>query len=55
MATRCIIGKKEKDGAVKCIHCNFDGYLDGVGRLLNDYYKRPERGFGCDVKVVWCG
>lgn len=43
MATSCIIGKKEKDGKVKCICCHFDGYLDSVGRLLNDYYRKSER------------
>lgn len=39
MSTRCLIGKKEKDGKIKAIYCHFDGYHEYVGKILKDYYK----------------
>lgn len=38
MSTRCYIGKLEKDGRVKAIYCHHDGYPEGVGKTLKDFY-----------------
>lgn len=38
MGTRCYIGKLEKDGSIKAIYCHHDGYVDGVGKTLKDFY-----------------
>lgn len=38
MGTRCYIGKLEKDGGVRAIYCHYDGYVDGVGKTLKDFY-----------------
>lgn len=39
MSTRCLIGKVEKNGKIRAIYCHHDGYLDGVGQTLVDYYN----------------
>lgn len=38
MSTRSMIGKMAPDGSVEAIYCHFDGYPEGVGRTLIDYY-----------------
>lgn len=38
MATRSAIGIKHGN-RVKAIYCHYDGYLEYVGRILNDYYQ----------------
>lgn len=40
MATRSYIGTVE-DNKVKYIYCHFDGYLEGVGRILAKNYNTP--------------
>jgi hypothetical protein len=42
MSTRSAIGLKLADGKVKAIYCHWDGYLDGVGKILCNYYKDEE-------------
>lgn len=32
----------KNDGSIESIYCHFDGYLEGVGRKLNDYYSDYE-------------
>ena len=39
MSTRGRIGVIKKDGSVESIYCHFDGYLEGVGKMLNDNYQ----------------
>lgn len=39
MSTRSYIGKKLEDGRVRCIYCHSDGYPEGVGQILQDYYN----------------
>ena len=39
MSTRCYIGTVMPDQTVKAIYCHSDGYPDGVGRILNEYYQ----------------
>ena len=41
MATRSFICKLLPDHSVIGIYCHFDGYPDGVGERLNEYYKNP--------------
>jgi hypothetical protein len=38
MATRSAIGFLEYDGSVTGIYCHWDGYLEGVGATLTQYY-----------------
>lgn len=38
MATRSAIGFLEYDGSVTGIYCHWDGYLEGVGATLAQYY-----------------
>lgn len=39
MSTRSVIGKLNKDGSVKTIYCHHDGYPEGVGAMLANYYE----------------
>lgn len=39
MSTHSRIGMENPDGSVTSIYCNFDGYLNGVGRMLQLHYK----------------
>ena len=43
MATRARIGKRLTDGAVVSIYSHWDGYLEGVGDLLVNYYNTEEK------------
>ena len=38
MSTRCLIGKVETNGKIRAIYCQHDGYPDGVGQTLVDFY-----------------
>ena len=38
MSTRSAIGIKHGD-RIKAVYCHYDGYLEYVGRILNDYYQ----------------
>lgn len=43
MGTRSRIGMLKKDGSVESIYCHYDGYLEGVGRILADHYRTEEK------------
>ena len=38
MSTRSYIAKKQPDETFKAVYCHFDGYPDGVGRVLVDSF-----------------
>lgn len=38
MATRSRIGIDNPDGTITSIYCHFDGYPEGVGRVLAEHY-----------------
>jgi hypothetical protein len=42
MSTRSYIGTLKEDKQVFFVYCHFDGYPTGVGRILREYYDRPE-------------
>ena len=39
MATRSTIAKLDKNGIIKAVYCHSDGYLEHVGKVLNEHYK----------------
>lgn len=39
MTTKAAIGIENEDGTVLGIYCNYDGYLEGVGTILNKHYQ----------------
>lgn len=41
MGTPCMIGKRNQDGTITAIYCNFDGYPTGVGLTLAAHYTDP--------------
>ena len=43
MSTRSMIGMEMPDKTIKAIYCHFDGYLHGVGKVLNDHYTDPDK------------
>jgi len=43
MSTRSYIAKELPNGKYKTIYCHFDGYIDGVGVLLNDIYNTEKQ------------
>lgn len=43
MSTRSTIGVIQPNGSVIGVYCHFDGYLDGVGKTLNKYYRDPAK------------
>ena len=43
MGTRSRIGILRKDGSIESIYCNWDGYLEHVGNLLNNNYSNPKK------------
>lgn len=42
MSTRCAIVELTTTGA-RGIYCHHDGYLDGVGSVLNEHYQDPAK------------
>ena len=42
MATRSNIAIENQDGSVSAIYCHFDGYIDGVGKILQENYNTRE-------------
>ena len=45
MSTRCLIGilkKDEKEKYVDYIYCHHDGYIEYVGKILNDNYNNKD-------------
>jgi len=43
MATRSYIGVRNLDSSVDYIYCHFDGYPDGVGAILTEFYTNNNR------------
>jgi hypothetical protein len=43
MATRSYIGVRNTDASVDYIYCHFDGYPDGVGATLTEFYTNSNR------------
>ena len=43
MSTRSNIGIINVDGSLEVIYCHFDGYLEGVGRVLLENYNTEEK------------
>lgn len=43
MSTHCGIGIKRKNGAVDATYCHFDGYLDGVGENLKNFFRDADK------------
>lgn len=43
MSTRTAIFKEQHDGTFQGIYCQSDGYIEGVGAMLHDYYQDPEK------------
>ena len=48
MSTRCLIGRKVDSNKVEYIYCHHDGYLDGVGETLNNYYTTKDNIVRCN-------
>ncbi len=43
MATRSLIGIENNDGTITHIYCHFDGYVEGVGKVLLQHYRTEDR------------
>ena len=43
MATRSTIGIKSEDGTIKAIYCHWDGYPEGVGAGLVQFYNTAQQ------------
>jgi len=43
MATRSRIAIENQDGSVTSVYCHWDGYVDGVGRTLNQHYTTKDK------------
>jgi hypothetical protein len=39
MSTRSTIARQNEDGTVTGVYCHFDGYLDGVGETLQEFWQ----------------
>jgi hypothetical protein len=39
MSTHSFIAQKNSDGTITGVYCHFDGYPDGVGRVLTERYS----------------
>ena len=42
MSTRCLIGMENEEGTITFIYCHHDGYPEGVGKNLTEYYNNEE-------------
>ena len=40
-ATRSMIGIQEPNGKITATYCHYDGYPEGVGKMLKKFYKNP--------------
>lgn len=40
MSTKAAIGILEDDGTVRAVLCNYDGYLQGIGKILLSSYTK---------------
>lgn len=43
MATRSNIAIENQDGSISAIYCHHDGYIDGVGKVLQENYNTREK------------
>ena len=43
MSTRTAIFKEQVDGTFQGIYCQSDGYIEGVGAMLYNYYQDTEK------------
>lgn len=43
MATRSTIGIQNPDNSIDVIYCHWDGYYEGVGRILKTHYNSEEK------------
>lgn len=43
MSTRSMIGKENEDGTIRAIYCHYDGYPEGVGQTLADFYTDKDK------------
>ncbi len=43
MATRSTIGMIQEGGTIRSVYCHWDGYPEGVGAILQDYYTDPAK------------
>ena len=43
MATRSFICRLLPDNSVTGVYCHYDGYPDGVGATLKEYYQNPQK------------
>jgi hypothetical protein len=43
MATRSYIGVRNLDASVDYIYCHYDGYPEGVGEILTEFYTNNNR------------
>ena len=43
MATRSFIGRLNTDVSVTGIYCHYDGYPEGVGKVLSEHYTDPDK------------
>jgi hypothetical protein len=43
MSTRSRIGIELENGKVQSVYCHFDGYVDGVGKVLINHYTDIEK------------
>jgi hypothetical protein len=42
VGTHCTIAKEMNDGTVKAVYCNWDGYISGVGKILQENYDKSK-------------
>jgi hypothetical protein len=38
-----MIGIQQEDGKIKAIYCHYDGYPEGVGQTLANYYQTTDK------------
>jgi len=43
MSTRSFISKVLPDDSIVGVYCHFDGYPDGVGKILSEYYTDSQK------------
>jgi hypothetical protein len=43
MATRSTISIQMEDQSILQVYCHYDGYLEGVGKMLVEYYNTQEK------------
>ena len=43
MGTKSLIAIETNDRTFEAIYCHFDGYPDGVGKILLDHYQDPQK------------